>query len=107
MQKTEPARHNEPFFNESAAAQYFESAIRHAARQNVRSMEDLREAIKACVTTLRADGMECEAVIVTIKSCVKHIASKHVVPGAYNIAGSDLLMEQIVRWSIVDLYGDE
>jgi hypothetical protein len=106
MQKTEPARRQEPFFNESDAGEDFEAALRHAARQNVRSMDDLHEAIKACVATLRADGMECEAAIVTIKSCVKHLASKHAIAGAYNVAGSDVLMEQIVRWSIIEFYSD-
>jgi hypothetical protein len=107
MQKTEPARHEEPFFHESDDAEGFESALQHAARQNARSMDDLHHAIRACVTGLRADGMQCEAAIVTIKSCVKHIARKHYVETAYNIAGSDLLMEQIVRWSIVEYYRDE
>lgn len=37
MQNTEPARHQEPFFNESDAADDFESALQHAARQNAPS----------------------------------------------------------------------
>ena len=107
MQKTQPARHEVPFFNEAHAADDFESALTLAARQNAHSMDNLHDAIKACVVELRTDGMQCEAVILTIKSCVKHIARKHSVHGEYSVAGSDLLLEQIVRWSILEFYSEE
>jgi hypothetical protein len=67
-------------------------------------MEDLHQAIKACVLSLRAEGMQCEAAMLTVKYCVKHIARKNAADGVFNVAGSDILMEQIVRWSIVEFY---
>lgn len=104
MPNTQPARHEEPFFNHAGTADDFESALKDAARANAVSMENLHQAIIACVTGLRADGMQCEAALLTIKACVRHTARKHCNEVAYNVAGSDYLMDQIVRWSIVEFY---
>jgi hypothetical protein len=104
MHKIEPARHEAPFFHEVTTGDDFETALTHAARQNTQSMDALHQAIKACVLGLRAEGMQCEAAMLTIKSCVRHIARKHSIDGMYNVAGSDLLMEQIVRWTITEFY---
>ncbi len=70
-------------------------------------MDDLHDAVKVCVASLRAEGMQCEAALLTMKACVRHIGSKHGTAGLAEILYSDLLMEQIVRWSISEFYSTE
>lgn len=107
MHSTEPARHEQLFFRQANTAAELEHALRHAVRVNARSMDDLHEVIKSCVSSLRAEGMQCEAALVTMKACVRHIGSKHSSAGLAEILYSDLLMEQIVRWSISEFYSRE
>src|SRR5215213_7747677 len=107
MPFTGQARAEEPFFRESADADELEDALRNAVRLNKLSMDNLREAIRICVGGLRADGMQCEAALLTMKACVRHMARNHASAGMPAILYSDPLMEQIVRWSISEFYRDE
>jgi len=107
MQRTEPARHEQPFFHRAETASDFEEALRHATRVNARSMDDLHEEIKSCVRSLRAERMTCKATLLTMKACVRHLGLKHASVGVSEILYSDLLMDQIVRWSIKEFYNSE
>ena len=107
MQITEPARKQEPFFQLASTSDSFEDALRLAVRANAKSMEELHLAIALCVSGLRMEGMECEAALLTMKACVKHFARKHSHTGSPEILYSGLLMDQIVRWSIVEFYRSE
>jgi hypothetical protein len=40
-------------------------------------MNTLHEAITNCVAGLRADGMQCEAALLTMKACVRHMVRNH------------------------------
>lgn len=107
MSFTEQARSEEPFFREKADADGLEDALRNAVRLNKLSMDNLRDAIRTCVGALRADGMQCEAALLTMKACVRHMARKHAGSGMPEILYSDPLMDQVVRWSIAEFYRGE
>lgn len=107
MQISEPARKHEPFFQLASTSDSFEDALRRAVRANAKSMEALHQAIAICVSGLRMEGMECEAALLTMKACVKHFSHKHSHAGSPDILYSGLLMDQIVRWSIVEFYRSE
>lgn len=107
MQITQPSRTEEPFFQLESTSSGFEDALRHAVRANAKSMDDLHRAIALCVIGLRAEGMECEAALLTMKACVRHLARKHTLIGAPDVLYGGLLMDQIVRWSIVEFYRSE
>ena len=104
MSFTELARAEEPFFRENADGVELEDALKNAVRFNKKSMNALHDAIRTCVGGLRADGMQCEAALLTMKACVRHLARKHAGEGAPAFLYSDPMMEQIVRWSIAEFY---
>jgi len=104
MQTTQAARHAEPFFQHATTADELERALRDAVRLNEQSMDELHTAISKCVAALRADGMKCEAALLTMKACVRHMAMKHRTPGSSEVPYSGLMMDQIVRWCIQDFY---
>jgi hypothetical protein len=106
-QQDEPARAEEPFFRTAVTAEQFETALRHAVRLNRHSMTALHAAVTDCVRTLRADGMQCEAALLTMKACVRHLVAKHPAGSSSEIIYSDLLMEQISGWAISDFYRSE
>lgn len=104
MQITEPARHEAPFFQHSITSDDLERALRYAVRANAISMDNLHQAIRRCMTSLRADGMQCEAALLTMKACVRDCGRRHRNTGGHELTHSDLLMEQIVRWCISEYY---
>jgi hypothetical protein len=106
MQQTQPARHEEPFFDLTATGEEFESALRNAVRENALSMRELRASIRNCMTSLRADGMQCEQAILTMKAFVRDACVKHRRRGSREMLHSDLLMEQVVGWCIAEFYAD-
>ena len=107
MSFTQQARAEAPFFRESADADGLEKALRNAVRLNKLSMDNLHHAIRNCVGGLRADGMQCEAALLTMKACVRHMARNHAGSDMPEILYSDPLMDQIVRWSIAEFYRGE
>lgn len=107
MLNFERARDREPFFQRAETADRLEDALRNAVRRNTKSMDELHGAVTQSVHSLRDDGMLCEAVLLTIKSCVRHYGRKHRRPGTLEATYSELLMDQIVTWCIQDFYRPE
>lgn len=108
MQQLHPARLKEPFLFPQAAADQFDDALANAASDNVNSMIALHEAVASCVYALKAEGMFCEAALITIKAYVKNAAS--IQRGSNpdgDLWATDLLMEKIARWAIRDFYKEE
>jgi hypothetical protein len=105
MQQVHPARLKAPFLFPQAAADQFDDALANAATDNVNSMVALHAAVASCVYALKAEGMLCEAALITIKAYVKNAAS---IQRGRNPEGdlwaTDLLMENIARWSITEFY---
>lgn len=103
-----PARLKEPFLFPQAAADQINEALANAANDNVNSMIELDAAVGSCAYALRAEGMKCEAALLTIKAYVKHAAQLQRGRNADgNIWAIDLLMENIGRWSITEFYKEE
>ena len=107
MQQLHPPRLKEPFLFPQAAADEFDNALAHAASDNVNSMIALHAAVASCVYALKAEGMLCEAALITIKAYVKNAASfQHRRNPEGDLWATDLLMENIARWSITEFYKD-
>ena len=106
MQDIQRARKEEPFFHLAATGDNFEDALRHAVRANSRSMNALHDSIGKCMVSLRSDGMECEAALLTMKAFIRDLALKHQRVGSEEMVHTDMLMDQIVRWCISDFYAD-
>lgn len=104
MQQHQAARSEEPFFNVTSTGDEFETALKNAARENIRSMNELHNAIHNCMGSLRDDGMQCEQALLTMKSFVKELAGKHRRRGSVDLQHVDMLMEQVVKWCISDFY---
>lgn len=104
MQSSEPARYTAPFFLQVKTGDDLAVALRLAVRQNALSMIDLHAAITACVASLRDDGMQCEAALLTMKACVRHCARNDQKSGDHSGEYSDILMDQITRWCIADFF---
>jgi len=106
MLQTQPARHEEPFFNLTATGEDFEHALRNAVRDNAQSMKELRDSIHNCMVSLRGDGMQCEQALLTMKAFVRDACVKHRRRGSREMLHSDVLMEQVVGWCIVEFYAE-
>jgi hypothetical protein len=108
MQQLHPARLKEPFLFPQIASEQFDDALANAASDNVESMIELHAAVVQCVSELKAEGMLCEAALITIKAYVRHAAS--VQRGRNpdgDIWAADLLMERIASWSITEFYKEK
>src|SRR5678815_4750650 len=100
---TQPARLKEPFLFTPRTDDAFVAALAHAARDNAKSMVNLHDAVTVCVAALKAEGMECEAALLTMKAYTRHIAYLHREPGLdRSMWSADLLIGEIARWSIVE-----
>jgi len=106
MGSTQRARKEEPFFQLTATGDDFEDALRNAVRTNSRSMNELHDSISKCMASLRTDGMECEAALLTMKAFIRELDLKHKRIGSEDFFHTDMLMDQIVRWCISDFYAD-
>ena len=104
MLRTQPARHEEPYFHHASTGDDFEEALRHAARANRQSMDQLHLSIRHCMASLRGDGMQCEAALLTMKAFVRDVCLKHKRRGSSEMLHSDYLMDQVVRWCISEYY---
>lgn len=104
MPSSEPARYSEPFFLSIETGDNLEDALRLAVRENARSMHNLHDAITSCVASLRADGMTCEAMLLTMKACVHNSARKHQRNGSHTAEYSTFIIDQIVKWCIEDFF---
>jgi hypothetical protein len=108
MQQLHPARLKEPFLFPQNTSDQFNDALANAASDNINSMIEQHAAVAGCVSALKAEGMLCEAVLVTIKAYVRHAAS---LQRGRNPEGdlwaADMLMENIARWSITEFYKEK
>ena len=106
MLRTQPARREEPFFLLASTGDDFEDALRLAVRANRHSMDQLQFSIRHCMDSLRGDGMQCEAALLTMKAFVKEVCLKHKQRGSTDMLHSDYLMDQVIRWCISEYYAE-
>ena len=68
-------------------------------------MAELRECLTHCVTFLRNSGIGPVQMIVSIKACAgEHAAANQALGNEFAVANASLLMEQIVKWAIIEYY---
>jgi hypothetical protein len=106
MESTQRARKEEPFFQLTSTGDNFEDALRNAVRTNASSMNELHASISKCMSSLRSDGMECEAALLTMKAFIRELGIKHKRAGSEEFFQTEMLMDQIVRWCISDYYAE-
>ena len=94
-----------PYPLPSAASRQFETALRDALRGSIQSMHELRECLKPCVAYLRESGVGPVQMILTIKATARESALKnHALGNEFAVANANLLMEQVVKWAILEYY---
>jgi len=94
-----------PYPLPSEASQQFGTALHDAVKGSSQSMQELRECLKPCVDFLRESGVGPVQMILTIKASAKESAQRnHALGEEFAVANTNLLMEQIVRWAIVEYY---
>lgn len=100
-----PAIESPPFPFDVAASADVALALAQAIRQHDETVARLRRAVAACTTSLRAQGMAAEAVLITMKAFVKHTAVAHPLSnpeGEWWVA--DAWMDDIIKWCIIEYY---
>ena len=107
MPETRSQTHTEPSYIPDETARLFHVALHDVVRTSAVSMAELRECVRACVRSLRDSGIGPAQMIITMKSCAKESARRYpVLLSEHELTNADFLMEQIVKWSIVEYYSD-
>ena len=88
-------------------ARLFQVALHDVVRSSALSMAELRECVKACVGTLRDTNVGPAQMIISMKACAKEGTRRY--PQTLNdheLSNADFLMDQIIKWAIVEYYSD-
>jgi hypothetical protein len=101
----QPVKQTQPYPLPSEASRQFGTALHDAVRGSLETMHELRESLKPCVAFLRDCGVGPVQMILTIKASAKESALRnHALGDEFAVANANLLMEQIVKWAIVEYY---
>jgi hypothetical protein len=83
----------------------FDIALHDAAASSIESMLDLREAVCDCVEVLRNADVGPVQMILAMKACAIDSRGRYNPEGdEYTVSNVDLLLEQIVKWAIIEYY---
>jgi len=84
---------------------HFDVALHGAMLSSMDSMTQLREAVCDCVDSLRDANVGPVQMILAIKACALDSALRYKPEGdEYPASNVDMLLEQIVRWAIIEYY---
>jgi hypothetical protein len=101
----QPLQKIQPYPLPSEASRQFGTALHDAVRESLETMEELRACLNPCVAFLRDSGVGPVQMILTIKASTKESALRnHALGDEFAVANANLLMEQIVKWAIVEYY---
>jgi hypothetical protein len=107
MQELRSQTDTKPSFIPEETARLFHVALHAVVRDSAVSMAELRDCVGACVRSLRDSGVGPAQMIITMKACARESARRYpVLLSEHELTNADFLMEQIVRWSIVEYYSD-
>jgi hypothetical protein len=85
----------------------FDVALHDAATDSIKSMADLHDAVIGCVKCLRSADIGPVQMILAMKACALDSAGRyHPENNEYPATNVDILMDQIVRWSIAEYYNN-
>ena len=101
----QPVKQTQPYPLPSEASRQFGTALHDAVRDSIETMQELRQCLKPCVEFLRNAGVGPVQMILTIKASAKESALRnHALGDEFAVANANMLMEQIVKWAIVEYY---
>jgi hypothetical protein len=105
QQAKQPVKQTQPYPLPTEASLQFGTALHAAVRESLETMQELRQCLTACVDFLRESGVGPVQMILTIKASAKESALRNRALGdEFAVANANLLMEQIVKWAIVEYY---
>jgi hypothetical protein len=105
MPDTQSATVTKPYPVPDATAQPFHLALHEVVRSSAASMRELRECVNACVACLRDRNIGPAQMIISMKACAKQSTTRYPTQlNEHELSNADFLMEQIIRWSIVEYY---
>lgn len=105
MPELQPASETLPYPMPSETSRQLGVALQDTVRSSVKSMTELNERVNACVGFLKTSDVGPAQMIVTIKACAREGAVRnHALGEEFAVENADLLMEQIVKWAIVEYY---
>jgi hypothetical protein len=88
-----------------STTEQFDVALHAAMLDSIESMTELREAVGDCVRSLREGGVGPVQMILAIKACALDSEQRYHPEGdEYPASNVDVLLEQIVRWAIIEYY---
>jgi hypothetical protein len=88
-------------------ARLFQLALHDVVRSSAVSMAELRECVKACASVLRDTEVGPAQMIITIKACAKEGTRRYPqILNEHELSNADFLMEQIIKWAIVEYYSE-
>lgn len=107
MPDIQSATATRPYPVPDATAQQFQLALHEVVKSSVVSMRELRECVNACVVCLRDRNIGPAQMIISMKACAKQSTTRYPTQlNEHELSNADFLMEQIIRWSIVEYYKD-
>ena len=107
MPEMQSAEATKPLPIPDETAHHFHVALHDAVRTSNVSMAELRESVNACVCFLRNSDIDPAQMIISMKACAKECNKRY--PSSldeYELPKAEFLMEQIIRWSIIEYYKD-
>jgi hypothetical protein len=88
-------------------ARLFQLALHDVVRSSAVSMAELRKSVKACASILRDTEVGPAQMIITIKACAKEGTRRYPqILNEHELSNADFLMEQIIKWAIVEYYSN-
>jgi hypothetical protein len=88
-------------------ARLFQLALHDVVRSSTVSMAELRDCVKACASVLRDSDVGPAQMIITIKACAKEGTRRYPqILNEHELSNADFLMEQIIKWAIVEYYSE-
>lgn len=107
MPEIQSAAATKPYPVPDETARVFQLALHEVVRSSAVSMRELRECVKACVCCLRESDIGPAQMIISMKACARESTRRYPTQlNEHELSNADFLMEQIIRWSIVEYYKD-
>jgi hypothetical protein len=86
-------------------ARLFQLALHDVVRSSAVSMAELHSCVNACAAVLRDANVGPAQMIITIKACAKEGTRRYPqILNEHELSNADFLMEQIIKWAIVEYY---
>ena len=84
---------------------HFDVALHSAAVTDIESMTELRSAVGDCVSALKSADVGPVQMILAMKVCAIDSVKRYSPNGDdYPASNVDFLIDQIVRWAIIEYY---